>query len=199
MISDDNSFLSAYMDGQLDPDQHQWVESALVSNPQLAEQLRALTVLRDLVAGLARDPSVDVTDQVMERIRARRAASRHFPAFHSWPRSRRRRLAAAGVLAAAAGVIVAISLAITHPLPSSPSDLSSARALARAVPNARSSATRTDAGAVHDSEEIRLASSHAGLSNENSTTTLETGARVPYRVISRVDGFRLYWRPGTHS
>ena len=73
MISDDDSFLSAYMDGQLDPDQHQWVESALVSNPQLAEQLRGLTVLRDLVAGLARDASVDVTPQVMEQIRARRA------------------------------------------------------------------------------------------------------------------------------
>jgi anti-sigma factor RsiW len=110
MMSDDDSFLSAYMDGQLDPDQHRWVESALVSQPQLAERLRKLSAVRDLVAGLARDQSVDLTQQVMERIHGLRASPGRVRA---WPFGRIGRLSAVSLLATAAGVIMAISLAIS--------------------------------------------------------------------------------------
>jgi hypothetical protein len=69
MTLDDDSLLSAYMDGELVPDHQQSVESALVSDPQLAERLRHLTTVRDLLAGLSRDTPVDVTGPVMNRIR----------------------------------------------------------------------------------------------------------------------------------
>jgi hypothetical protein len=71
MTLDDDSLLSAYMDGQLDPEQYQTVESALVSDPQLAEQFRHLTTVRELLAGLSRDAPVDVTVPVLNRIRMR--------------------------------------------------------------------------------------------------------------------------------
>jgi len=176
MISDDDSFLSAYLDGQLDPGQHEWVESALVSNPQLAEQLRGLTVLRDLVAGLARDASVDVTTQVMERIRTRRPSPRRFLAFQSWPRGRALRFAAIGILTTAAGIIIAISLAISHASRLNRPDPATGGALAGAIAKARSTTTRTDAGGTNDALEARRSSSHASPSNVVAASGLDSGA-----------------------
>ena len=95
MSSDDDTILSAYMDGQLDSDQQQQVESALVASPRLAENLRALTAVRDLVAGLPRDTGVDVAPEVMRRIRSlSRSRSRLSPSrvrAVSGPANRRRR------------------------------------------------------------------------------------------------------------
>ncbi len=65
MNHDDESFLSAFIDGELVPDQQQRLESAIVANPHLAERLRGLAQVRDLVAGLPHDGSVDVTASVM--------------------------------------------------------------------------------------------------------------------------------------
>src|SRR5205823_13407739 len=110
MTLDDDSLLSAYLDGQLSPDQQQLVESALVSDPQAAETLRNLTILRDLLAGLTRDGSVDVIAPVLDRIRKRLrrravlAASRHLAL--STPRWAR----AAGVLGIAAGLLIALMI-----------------------------------------------------------------------------------------
>ena len=72
MNLEDESLVSAYIDGQLDPEQLQAVESALLSNSRLSEQLRTLTIVRDLVGGLSRDASVDVSNAVLERIRPSR-------------------------------------------------------------------------------------------------------------------------------
>jgi hypothetical protein len=69
MSSDDDTILSAYMDGQLDAGQQQRLESALVASPRLGENLRALSAVRDLVAGLPRDSGVDVSPAVMRRVR----------------------------------------------------------------------------------------------------------------------------------
>src|SRR5271166_2113151 len=88
MSADRNAFLGAYMDGQLDPDQQQRVESALATSPQLAAQLRKLVAVRDLLAGLRREAGVDVTSQVMNRIRPRvRPQARSFtlPRWNSRP------------------------------------------------------------------------------------------------------------------
>ncbi len=71
MTLDDDSILSAYLDGQLGPEQQQAVESALFADPQLAEELRGLAFLRDLMAGLSREASPDVTSRVMRRVRRR--------------------------------------------------------------------------------------------------------------------------------
>ncbi len=113
MNIDDESFLSAYMDGQLAPDQHQLVESALVANPHLADRLRGFTLLRDLVAGLPRDGSVDVSALVMREIQARSGRRRGlFPTLAGLRRGSRRILPLAGLAATAAGLMVAASLAI---------------------------------------------------------------------------------------
>ena len=74
MTLDDDSILSAYLDGQLGPEQQQAVESALFADPQLAEELRGLAFLRDLMAGLPREASPDVTSRVMRRVRRRHTA-----------------------------------------------------------------------------------------------------------------------------
>ncbi len=68
MTLDDDSLLSGYLDGQLSPDEQQAVESALAFDPRLAEQLRHLSTVRELLAGLSRDAPVDVTGPVMNRI-----------------------------------------------------------------------------------------------------------------------------------
>ncbi|MFI5454697.1 MAG: anti-sigma factor family protein [Isosphaerales bacterium] len=178
MMSDDDSFLSAYMDGQLDPGQHEWVESALVSNPQLAEQLRGLTVLRDLVAGLARDTSVDVAPRVMERIRARQPVPRRFPAFQPWPPGRVPSFATIGILTTAAGIILAISLAVSHAPRLNRPDGTTGRGLTKTIDNAKSTATRTDAGATEGAQETRRSSSDISLSSDGAASTLASGGEA---------------------
>jgi hypothetical protein len=110
MTFDNDWFLGAYVDGQLSPDEEQSVESDLVADPQLAEELRSLTSLRDLVAGLSRDAPIDVTPQVMRRIRRRlrfrsilaRIASAGSP---TW-----RRAGADALLGSAAAALIAICM-----------------------------------------------------------------------------------------
>jgi hypothetical protein len=54
MNLDEETFLSAFLDGELDAEQRLHVESALVADPRLSEHLRALTTVRHLVGGLPR-------------------------------------------------------------------------------------------------------------------------------------------------
>jgi anti-sigma factor RsiW len=112
MTLDDDSFLSAYMDGQLNPDQQQWVESALVADPQLAENLRRLTILRDLLASWPCDASVDVTAPVLNRIR-RRLRLRALLAESLHPSTAPLRWARAAGLTVAAGLLIALTLTLT--------------------------------------------------------------------------------------
>ncbi len=109
MTLDDDSILSAYLDGQLDPEEHQAVESALCADPRLAEELRALTALRDLVAGLPREAPTDLTARVMRRVRAARRgwAARAM----AWAPAR-----AAAIVAIAAGAIALVARVwLQHP------------------------------------------------------------------------------------
>jgi anti-sigma factor RsiW len=112
MNHDEESFLSAYIDAELGPDPQQRVESALVSNPHLAERLRGLTQVRDLVAGLPHDRSVDVTARVMQQIYARGRGRGFLPRLEGWRRGSRRILPLAGLAASAASLMLASSLAI---------------------------------------------------------------------------------------
>jgi hypothetical protein len=110
MNFEDETFLSAYMDGQLGPDDQQQVESVLVANPKLAEKLRVMTAVRDLVVGLHRDATVDVTHEVMDRIRQRRRSRSRFAAsglLNAWALRNRR---AAGFITAAAGIILVVAV-----------------------------------------------------------------------------------------
>ena len=110
MNDDDESFLSAFLDGELNAG-HEVIESALVANPHLAEKLRALSLVRDLVAGLPHDGSIDVTARVMQQIHARSRRGL-LPTLDGWRRGSRRILPLAGLAASAASLMVAASLAI---------------------------------------------------------------------------------------
>jgi hypothetical protein len=110
MTFDNDWHLSAYLDGQLSPDDEQSVESDLVADPQLAEKLRSLTSLRDLVAELSRDAPIDVTPQVMHRIR-RRIRFRSILARRAWAVWPAWRRAGADVLlGSAAAALIAICM-----------------------------------------------------------------------------------------
>jgi hypothetical protein len=50
----DESLLTAYLDGELGPEDRSLVESAVMSDPELAEQLRQLAAVHELVAALPR-------------------------------------------------------------------------------------------------------------------------------------------------
>jgi hypothetical protein len=108
MIPDDESLLSAYLDGQLGPDERHAVEAALLADPRLAEELRGLAVLRDLLAGLPRESPADLTSRVMRRVR-RRALLGRAGGLIAWGPVR-----AAGLVAVAAGVLAALVLPWLH-------------------------------------------------------------------------------------
>jgi anti-sigma factor RsiW len=111
MNLDDDTLLSAYLDGQLDQEERHMVESALVSNPGLAEKLRSLTTLRDLLGSLNRDFSIDVTTRVIERMRLTRGVKwRTLPRLASWRGAHfsRRPALVAGI---AAGFLLCVALA----------------------------------------------------------------------------------------
>ena len=107
MTIDDDSLLSAYMDGQLGPEQQLAVESALVSDPRRGEELRSLTLVRDLLAGLPRDASVDVASRVMSRISGRSRLGMILSIVPGYGAIRRHPSKVAGLLAIAAGLLIA--------------------------------------------------------------------------------------------
>ena len=110
MSRDEETYLSAYMDGQLDSDQQQLVESALVASPELAENLRALATVRELVAGLHRDTCADISPAVMRRIRG---LSRSRSALLSYrPEGARARqvTAVVGTLTVAAAIMLIVTV-----------------------------------------------------------------------------------------
>jgi hypothetical protein len=102
MTLDDDSILSAYLDGELGPEHQQAVESALIADPQLAEEVRSLALLRELVAGLPCEAPADVTARVMRRIR-RRALLGTARGIIAWGPVR-----SAALAAFAAGVLLAL-------------------------------------------------------------------------------------------
>jgi anti-sigma factor RsiW len=174
MIRDDDSFLSAYMDGQLDSEQRQNVESALVSNPQLAEALRRLTTVRDLVAGLPRDSSVNVLPQVMERIRSRTRSRAWFLGFSAPPAGSRPFLVAGGMFASAALLVFAITLALsfaplTHP------HLSASRPATAAASAKSPTTTPIETAATSAAGESGPSSFHSEISQAIAASTPKAG------------------------
>ncbi|QDV32439.1 anti-sigma factor family protein [Tautonia plasticadhaerens] len=94
----DETLLSAYLDGELDPESSRRVEEATRADPRLDRMLRELSQVRGLVAGLNRPPETpDVSGAVVDRIARSRARRRAYPSF-----------AAAASLAAAAVLVVSI-------------------------------------------------------------------------------------------
>src|SRR5262249_44020822 len=123
------------------------------------EQVRSLTAVRDLVAVLPRDQSVDVMPLVMEKIQGQRPAASRSSRLLVWPSTRPRWLAAAGLLAAAAGVVLAISLPIT-PFPGiGPGDRAINRRAAVSTVVANPTRSATDAVTTADVRDTHSPSS----------------------------------------
>jgi len=115
MTLDDESLLTAYLDGELAPDQRSSIESALLADPELAYGLRRLVEVRELLAGMSRPTiPVDLAGAVVGHLR--HDASREVLRGPSaWPPLRSARLAAG--LGLAATVLVALTLALKGPKP----------------------------------------------------------------------------------
>jgi anti-sigma factor RsiW len=106
MSPDDESFLSAYLDGELDAEERQVVERCLTSKPHLAETLRGLLRVRDLVSELSRPAPADTSLEVMRRIRASLLRSR--------PWKRARPLLPWVVAGFGAAAVIGLLILVTH-------------------------------------------------------------------------------------
>lgn len=119
MTLDDESVLSAYLDEALTPEQRLRVEAAVRSSPALADCLRELATVRDLVAGLSRpSPGIDVSATVLTSIGRRRAGGRSWQVFHQGGLLATRGGRAAVLLATAAALlVVALATVVSRRLP----------------------------------------------------------------------------------
>ena len=104
MNLEEETFLTAYLDGELPPGPREGVESTLASDPRLAEDLRRLTAVRDLVAGLPRPAApVDVSAAVVARLGRRPAKV--------WA------VRVAALFASAAALVGAVTVGLLQPPP----------------------------------------------------------------------------------
>ena len=98
MMLDDKSLLSAYLDDELDPAGRLEVESALLSEPRLSEELHELAAVRETLAGLPRPASPrDLSIQVGAQLAGRPAR---------WPS----RGALLPAIATAAALLIALAI-----------------------------------------------------------------------------------------
>ncbi|MGC8638334.1 MAG: anti-sigma factor family protein [Isosphaeraceae bacterium] len=103
MISpDDESVLSAYIDGELDSSERRAVESAMAADPLLSIKVHDLLAVRDLVADLSRSTGSDLSPLVLERIQGRLADPR------PWKTIRQNLPWLATALATAAAIVLVI-------------------------------------------------------------------------------------------
>lgn len=188
MKTEDEIFLSAYLDGELDPEQRSSVESALLSNPALAEHLRQLTVVRDLVANLPRlTLHEDLSSAILARARTRMRNSltsrlRHSP------------LTRIG-LAAAAVVVLAVGLGLltgrTQPVPPASAPPPVVVAAVRAPqteppPNSQLKARPSDALVAHHSDAPSVVPQHLPVASRRDETEVQND-REQMRIRKLLD------------
>jgi hypothetical protein len=200
MNHDDESFLSAYIDGELAPEKQLRVERALDANPELAERLRGLTQVRDLVAALPHDGSIDVTGRVMQRIAARPGGRGLLPTLEGWRRGSRRILPLAGLAASAALLMVAASAAILMQA----SHLENAgRAVGQVKQGQADIGARLSVAAAEPAEErasaglsVEVSSARSSEAAVGAASTVAAGASVPPGTTGTGEGAREQWRGG---
>ncbi len=112
MNRDDESFLSAYLDGELDPEERALVESAVLSDAELAEKLRGIGSVREMVSSVNRDLPVNVASRVMDRIHLKRILSAQERPRHMWLRAARQSPRAALIAGVAATLLLSVTLAL---------------------------------------------------------------------------------------
>ena len=131
------------MDGQLNPDQQQLVESMLVARPQFGDKLRDLTVVRDMVVGLNRDARIDVANDVMERIRRRARPRLPLANFRPWSSRTRKLAVSAGMFAAVAGLALVVNLRSLEHRPIAHAGPEIGELVDNRIPESRSDTTAT--------------------------------------------------------
>jgi anti-sigma factor RsiW len=115
MMLNDESLLSAYLDGELAPDQRSALEAVLLSDAELAKQLRGLAEVRGLVAGLPRPRlPVDLSPAVSAGI-AERSLFRG-----PWPRLLQRRFVFTAAGLGGLGVAASLILGLLFVRPAAP-------------------------------------------------------------------------------
>jgi hypothetical protein len=113
MTLDDESLLTAYLDGELGPEERVAVELALVSDAELAERYRQITAIHEFVGGLAVPMlPADLAGPVVAAIE-RRSRSRRLGV--AWPMGGRRAAAVMAGVGLAASLLVALGLALLAP------------------------------------------------------------------------------------
>jgi hypothetical protein len=189
MKPDDQSLLSAYLDGQLAPEQHRAIESCLADDSRLAEEIQSLRHARDLVSELSRPVPPDLSSAVMARVRARLLRRR------PWHTRRYAVSWVAGGLGAAAAVVLFLLLQ-AHPSAPGPN----VAAKGGRVPEAHQGVGSPVANEqVADSEPERPADSgRSGPPAATSDNARESGSRIagdssvpePERVARELRTFR---------
>ncbi|WP_165071621.1 anti-sigma factor family protein [Paludisphaera rhizosphaerae] len=104
------SLASAYLDDELPPEARASVEHALSADASLAEEVRSLAVVRDIVAALPRPAGPDVSRAVLGRIAAPRRRLIAAPTRTTWIVT----ATAAGLMAIAFGLATASRSRHTH-------------------------------------------------------------------------------------
>jgi hypothetical protein len=108
MNVDDEIFLSAYLDGELNSEQRQRVETAMLSDARLLDHLHALAAVREMVASLPRvSLDRDLSGIVTSTIERRRAGILRLPGIRPVTTTLGAR---AGYFVAAAAVLVLVVL-----------------------------------------------------------------------------------------
>jgi hypothetical protein len=99
MTIEQDFLLSAFLDGQVDPEEKRRAEAIVASDPAAAETLHSLAVVRDLVASLSRPPAPDVSAEVLRQIAANAGRPRRWK---TWAPYVGRSLGASGLAASVA-------------------------------------------------------------------------------------------------
>jgi len=180
MILDDETLLSAYIDGELNATERHRVEMALLADPTLAERLRQLIAVRELVDSLPVPVlRIDVSQSVMAELNFRR---------RSRPILRRTirlpRLRTLVDLAVAAAVVLSLTASLVMVLRNLP-PRRDRQALLATIPTPRKS---------HQLDQVRpqpettvIVATTAGPDIEARTTTSEPPPR-PIVPVDPVDG-----------
>jgi hypothetical protein len=112
MSLDDETLLSAYLDGELDLSRRLAVESALLANPRLAERLQDIAGVRRMVGDLPRPtPDVDLSPAILGQVAAWEAG--RFRPFRSAGKFARRHALVITTVGIAASLLL---VALIHPL-----------------------------------------------------------------------------------
>ena len=142
MNADDESLLSAYLDGELDPSERQAVETAIVSDPALAGKLTGLRSVSNLISALSRASSPDVSGHVMRRV------ADLVPVPRPWSRVRRALpRTALGLASTAAAALLILVLSRWSPKPPDGRSV---------VPRALSTATANRDGSLKSAPDVAV-------------------------------------------